>query len=73
MVIPIILSSDKTILGSLSGEASAWPLYMTVGNVVGYERFKPQNQAMHLIALSSMTGISLIDKHLLILSRDTIQ
>jgi len=47
---------------------------MTVGNIVGYEGFKPQNRAMRLIALlPSVTGIPLIDKHLLILFRDTIQ
>ena len=28
-IIPIILSSDKTVYGALSGEAYAWPLYMT--------------------------------------------
>jgi len=58
-IIPIILTSDKTVLGELSGEATAWPVYMTIGNVNGYGRFHPSNRAMRLIGmLPGMSGTS---------------
>ena len=50
-LIPIVLASDKTVLSSLSGEASTWPVYMTIGNVVGYKRWHPRNRATRLIGL----------------------
>ena len=49
-IIPVILSSDKTLFGD-SGRASAWPLYMTIGNIVGYERFSKESHSVKLIAL----------------------
>lgn len=33
MVVPIILGSDKTMLSSISGNKSSWPVYMAVGNL----------------------------------------
>ncbi|KAF8244159.1 hypothetical protein K440DRAFT_559696 [Wilcoxina mikolae CBS 423.85] len=32
-VIPVILGSDKTILSTLSGDKSAWPVYLSIGNL----------------------------------------
>lgn len=32
-VIPIILSSDATQLTNFSGGKSAWPVYVTIGNI----------------------------------------
>ncbi|KAG6848387.1 hypothetical protein H0H93_000646 [Arthromyces matolae] len=32
-VAPIILSSDKTHLSNFRGDQSAWPLYLTIGNI----------------------------------------
>ena len=32
-IIPIILASDKTHLTNFSGDKSAWPLYMSIGNI----------------------------------------
>ena len=32
-IIPIILASDKTHLTNFSGDKSAWPLYMSTGNI----------------------------------------
>ena len=32
-VVPIILSSDKTKLLNFHGDKSAWPLYLTIGNL----------------------------------------
>jgi hypothetical protein len=50
-VIPIILSSDKTVLGNLTGANAAWPVYMGVGNVTGAARFHTDNMAFRLVAL----------------------
>ena len=59
-MIPIVLTSEKTWLGSMSGDASAWPLYMTIGNVIGSQRYLEENHAMRLIGLLPMTiGMSL--------------
>ncbi|KAF8160595.1 hypothetical protein BJ912DRAFT_915513 [Pholiota molesta] len=30
---PVILSSDKTLLSNFRGDNSAWPLYLTIGNI----------------------------------------
>ncbi|KAH9947697.1 hypothetical protein B0H21DRAFT_778363 [Amylocystis lapponica] len=32
-VVPVILSSDKTKLSQFRGDKSAWPLYLTIGNI----------------------------------------
>ena len=32
-IIPVILASDKTHLTNFSGDTSAWPLYMSIGNI----------------------------------------
>lgn len=32
-IIPVILASDKTHLTNFSGDKSAWPLYMSIGNI----------------------------------------
>ncbi|KAF8247297.1 hypothetical protein K440DRAFT_551446 [Wilcoxina mikolae CBS 423.85] len=32
-VIPVILGSDKTMLSTLSGDKSAWPVYLSIGNL----------------------------------------
>ena len=33
-VAPIILSSDKTKLSQFRGDKSAWPVYLTIGNII---------------------------------------
>lgn len=50
MIIPIILTSDKTQLGAFSGIATGWPLYMALDNIPGYGRFNRSNQCVRLIA-----------------------
>jgi hypothetical protein len=32
-VVPIILSSDKTLMTKLQGDQTAWPVYITIGNI----------------------------------------
>jgi hypothetical protein len=50
-IIPIILTSDKTLLGGGSGTAVAWPIYMSVGNVTGYRRWHPDNRSTRLVGM----------------------
>jgi Plavaka transposase len=50
-VVPIILSSDKILFGALSGTNSAWPLYITVGNVPSSKRWLLTKPYARLIAL----------------------
>ncbi len=37
-VVPIILGSDKTQLSVFTGDKSAWPVYLTIGNIPKAER-----------------------------------
>jgi Plavaka transposase len=56
-VVPLILSSDKTVFGSLSGEASAWPLYLSVGNIPSKYRWQLTRPYYRTIALlRDLTG-----------------
>ncbi|CDO76939.1 hypothetical protein BN946_scf185006.g21 [Trametes cinnabarina] len=40
-VAPVILASDKTTLSRMSGNKSAWPVYLTLGNIDKRMRRKP--------------------------------
>ncbi|KAG1720298.1 hypothetical protein EDB19DRAFT_1930564 [Suillus lakei] len=39
-IVPIILSSDKTCLSQFRGDKSAWPVYMSIGNIAKAKRRK---------------------------------
>lgn len=40
-VVPIILASDKTLLTQHHGDQVAWPIYITIGNLVSETRRSP--------------------------------
>ncbi|EJD51489.1 hypothetical protein AURDEDRAFT_56899 [Auricularia subglabra TFB-10046 SS5] len=48
--IPIIIGSDKTQLTSFSGEHSAYPVYMSIGNIAKHIRGQPTKRAFRLVA-----------------------
>lgn len=50
-VISIILSSDKAVFGSLSGQQKGWPLLMTVGNIHSRKRFLMSESNTRMIGL----------------------
>ncbi|KAH9953771.1 hypothetical protein BGW80DRAFT_1191841 [Lactifluus volemus] len=49
-IAPVILSSDKTHLSQFGGDKSAWPVYMTLGNIDKVKRRQPNAHATILLA-----------------------
>jgi hypothetical protein len=48
-VCPIILASDKTQLSHFTSDTSAYPVYLSIGNVCKDQRRKPKEHAMLLL------------------------
>ncbi|KAG1750514.1 uncharacterized protein EDB91DRAFT_1244094 [Suillus paluster] len=48
-IAPIILSSDKTCLSQFQGDKSAWPVYLSIGNIAKEKRRQTSAQATVLI------------------------
>jgi len=50
-VVPIIGLSDQTHLTNFSGDKKAWPVYMTIGNILSETRNTPAKMSVLLVAL----------------------
>src|SRR5207302_1835736 len=50
-LVPIIGLSDQTHLTNFSGDKKAWPVYMTVGNILSRTRNSPAKMPILLLAL----------------------
>ncbi|KAF8248421.1 hypothetical protein K440DRAFT_548224, partial [Wilcoxina mikolae CBS 423.85] len=50
-VIPVILGSDKTMLSIFSGDKSAWPIYLSIGNLSKVKRRSVKSNGLILIGL----------------------
>ncbi len=48
-ITPIILSSDKTKLSQFRGDKTAWPVYMTIGNIAKETRRQPSTHSTILL------------------------
>ncbi|KAG1807924.1 hypothetical protein EV424DRAFT_1575547 [Suillus variegatus] len=48
-IAPIILASDKTCLSQFRGNKSAWPVYLTIGNIAKEKRWQTSARATVLI------------------------
>ena len=54
---PIIIATDKTQLTNFSGGKSAYPIYLTIGNLPKHIRRKPSQNACILLGYLSVAQI----------------
>ncbi|KAF8531428.1 hypothetical protein BDD12DRAFT_712909, partial [Trichophaea hybrida] len=50
-VIPVICASDETLLMNHSGDKTAWPVYLTIGNIHSSICNRPTYPAYIVVAL----------------------
>ena len=50
-IVPIIFMSDATHLTNFAGDQKAWPIYMTIGNIVSSARMANALLSVALLAL----------------------
>ncbi|KAL7268439.1 hypothetical protein RUND412_008941 [Rhizina undulata] len=52
LLIPVIIASDKTQLTVLRGDRTAWPVYLTIGNINKEKRRSSNSNGLIIIGLS---------------------
>ncbi|KAG1844271.1 hypothetical protein C8R48DRAFT_678478 [Suillus tomentosus] len=56
-IAPIILASDKTMLSQFRGDKSAWPVYLSIGNIAKEKRRQTSTRATILIGYLPATKL----------------
>ena len=61
-IAPIILASDKTKLSQHSGDKTAWPIYLTLGNITSSVRRQPSQNTAVLLGYLPVTKLMCFNK-----------
>jgi hypothetical protein len=55
-VVPLLIGIDKTVLTQHHGDLSAWPIYMTIGNLDSHTRCQQTRPSLTLIGFMPIMG-----------------